>query len=217
MSSHTESSNQDRMRIPVRGAAASRAFGRFGAGCGATRTLCGLGSCAADRHLATVRSDGPGAAEQVVFRFGEQVGGTLGAVRVYDARGTEVDDLHVTHPNGDPRQIGVGLRPHLPDGTYTATYRVISADTHIVYGGLVFNIGHAGATPRFTVAGLIARNRSGRVTEIAFGVVRGLDYVTIALMLGGLAFLLLAGRPAWPPSQEMSSAGGSPPRCSARV
>ena len=40
--------------------------------------------------------------------------------------------------------MGVGLKPHLPDGTYTATYRVISADTHIVYGGLVFNIGHAG-------------------------------------------------------------------------
>ena len=43
--------------------------------------------------------------------------------------------------------MGVGLKPHLPDGTYTATYRVISADTHIVYGGLVFNIGHAGAAP----------------------------------------------------------------------
>ena len=40
--------------------------------------------------------------------------------------------------------MGVGLKPHLPDGTYTGTYRVISADTHIVYGGLVFNIGHAG-------------------------------------------------------------------------
>jgi copper transport protein len=140
---------------------------------------------------ATVRVQ-PG---EVVFEFGEQVGGTLGAVRVYDAQGREVDDADVTHPNGDPRRIGVGLEPHLPDGTYTATYRVISADTHIVYGGLVFNIGHAGATPRFTVAGLIAKNRSGQVTEIAFGVVRGLNYLTIALLLGGLAFLLVAWLP----------------------
>ena len=58
--------------------------------------------------------------------------------------------------------MGVGLKPHLPDGTYTGTYRVISADTHIVYGGLVFNIGHAGAAPKFTVAGLIGKNETRR-------------------------------------------------------
>jgi copper transport protein len=92
--------------------------------------------------------------------------------------------------------MGVGLKPHLPDGTYTSTYRVISADTHIVYGGLVFNIGHAGAAPKFTVAGLIGKNKSGKVTEVAFGVVRGLDYLAIALMIGGLAFVFVAWLPA---------------------
>lgn len=91
--------------------------------------------------------------------------------------------------------MGVGLKAHLPDGTYTATYRVISADTHIVYGGLVFNIGHAGAPPRYTVVGLIGRNESGEATKLAFGVVRSLDYLSIALLLGGLAFLLVAWRP----------------------
>ncbi len=135
--------------------------------------------------------------KEVIFEFNQDVGGTLGAVRVYDAQGNEVDDLNVTHPDGDEHWMGVGLKPHLPDGTYTGTYRVISADTHIVYGGLVFNIGHAGAAPKFTVAGLIGRNKSGRVTTIAFGVVRALNYLTLALMVGGLAFLLLrvAARP----------------------
>jgi copper transport protein len=133
---------------------------------------------------------------QVIFKFNQAVGGTLGAVRVYDAQGHEVDDLQVSHPGGQEHWMGVGLKPHLPDGTYTATYRVISADTHIVYGGLVFNLGHAGASPRFTVAGLIGRGRSGKLTEVAFGVVRGLDYLSIALMLGGLAFLLVAWLPA---------------------
>ena len=116
--------------------------------------------------------------------------GPLGAVRVYNAKGEEVDNLDVSHPEGQEHWMGVGLKPGLPDGTYTATYRVISADTHIVYGGLVFNIGHAGAAPSVTVAGLIGRNKSGKVTEIAFGVVRGLDYLSIALLLGGLAFLI---------------------------
>jgi copper transport protein len=131
---------------------------------------------------------------QVIFEFNQNVGGTLGAVRVYDARGNEVDNLDVSHPNGDERWMGVGLKPHLPDGTYTATYRVISADTHIVYGGLIFNIGHAGAAPRYTVAGLIAKNRTGKVTSIAFGAVRTLNYAAIAAMIGGLIFALAV----WP-------------------
>ena len=118
----------------------------------------------------------------MIFEFNQAVGGTLGAVRVYDAQGNEVDDLDVSHPEGNEHWMGVGLKPNLPDGTYTATYRVISADTHIVYGGLVFNIGHPGAAPKYTVAGLIGRNKSGEVTKVAFGVVRALDYLTIALM-----------------------------------
>ncbi len=132
---------------------------------------------------------------EVIFKFNQAVGGTLGAVRVYDAQGAEVDDLDVSHPDGQEHWMGVGLKQGLSDGTYTATYRVISADTHIVYGGLVFSIGHAGPTPKVTVAGLIDRNESGEATKVAFGVVRGLDYVSLALFIGGLAFLLVAWLP----------------------
>ena len=131
-----------------------------------------------------------------IFEFSENVGGTLGAVRVYDAQGNEVDNLLITHPDGNTHWMGVGLKPHLPDGTYTGTYRVISADTHIVYGGLVFSIGHAGAAPEFTVARLIGKNESGEVTKVAFGVVRGMNYLTLALMVGGLAFLFFTWTPA---------------------
>ena len=143
--------------------------------------------------------------KQVIFEFNQDVGGTLGAVRVYDAQGNEVDDLNVSHADGNEHWMGVGLKAHLPDGTYTATYRVVSADTHIVYGGLVFNIGHAGAAPKFTVAGLIGRNKSGKVTVLAFGVARGLNYLTLALMVGGLVFLFFA----WLPGL-MAVAGAEP-------
>jgi copper transport protein len=158
----------------------------------------------------------PSQPSEVIFKFGEHVGGTVGAVRVYNERGDEVDNLDVSHPHGQSHWMGVGLKPGLPDGTYTATYRVISADTHIVYGGLVFNIGHAGSSPTtVTVAGLIGRNKTGKVTEVAFGVVRGLDYLSIALMLGSLAFLIVAWLPGfaavagpqreWPLAAEMFS------------
>ncbi|HEX4467509.1 MAG TPA: CopD family protein [Solirubrobacteraceae bacterium] len=135
----------------------------------------------------------------VVFDFNEHVGGTTGAVRVYDEQGNEVDDGSVTHPGGDETRIGVGLRAHLPEGSYTATYRVISADTHVVDGGLVFSIGRAGTGAGPSVASLISRNETGAATKIAFGVVRALDYLTVALLAGGLAFMWLAWRRAEPP------------------
>jgi copper transport protein len=133
---------------------------------------------------------------EVIFKYNQPVGGTVGAVRVYNAEGEQVDNLDVSHPGGHQSWMGVGLKSDLPDGTYTATYRVISADTHIVYGGLVFSIGHPGKAPRYTVARLISKNQSGEATKIAFGATRALDYLSIALMVGGLAFLLFAWRPA---------------------
>lgn len=132
---------------------------------------------------------------EVTFNFDGPVGGTEGAVRVYDSEGKEVDDGEVEHPGGRGPWLGVGLEPGLPDGTYTATYRVISADTHIAYGGLTFNLGHASAGGGAGIAGLIGEDESGHVTTVAFGVVRFLDYLTIALMIGGLAFLAFAWRP----------------------
>ena len=170
-----------------------------------------IGAQSAEAHaqlVGTSPASGATVATQpkvVIFQFNQNVGGTLGAVRVYNAQGEEVDNLGVSHPAGNEHWMGVGLRPGLPDGTYTATYRVVSADTHIVYGGLVFSIGHAGAAPKFTVAGLIGRSETGRVTKIAFGVVRVLDYLSIALMLGGLAFLVLV----WVPGVGAVSSRGS--------
>ncbi len=131
----------------------------------------------------------------VVFRFGEPVEGNFGAVKVFDAKGERVDNGKVVHPGGRGSEVAVGLKPHLADGTYTATYRVISADSHPVEGGVVFSIGTPGAAGE-TVADLLAGASAGPVTETAFGVVRGLDYLAIALAVGGLAFLLAAWRPA---------------------
>ena len=97
---------------------------------------------------------------------------------------------------GNEHWMGVGLKPGLPDGTYTATYRVISADTHIVYGGLVFNIGHAGRGPEVHRRGPDRPERERQGHEGRLRRRAGSDYLTIALMLGGLAFLLLAWLPA---------------------
>jgi copper transport protein len=147
----------------------------------------------------------------VTFRFGESVEGNFGAVRVYDANGTRVDDNHVVHPGGKGSQVAVGLKPGLPHGTYTATYRVISADSHPVSGGVVFSIGQASTTGE-TVADLLKGSGTGPATEVAFGIARGLDYLAIALVAGGLAFLLAVWRPAL---EAAAGAGAGWPEASA--
>ena len=131
----------------------------------------------------------------IAFVFNEPVEGSFGAVRVFDAAGQRVEQGEVLRPQGQ-RSVGVALRRGLPDGTYTATYRVISADSHPVSGGFVFSIGKGGAAPRETVADLIAKASAGTATEVAFGAVRGLQYTAIAIALGGLLFLLAVWLPA---------------------
>jgi copper transport protein len=141
---------------------------------------------------------------QVVLRFSESVEGNFGAVRVFDAKAQRVDDGHTEHPGGTSSQLAVGLRPGLPRGTYVATYRVISADSHPVSGGLVFSIGAPGATATPTVADLIGESEAGPVTQAAFGLARGLTYLATALVLGGLAFLLAV----WLPALRAAAAAG---------
>jgi copper transport protein len=139
---------------------------------------------------------------QVVFRFDEPVEATFGAVRVFDARGERVDDGRLVRPGRDQRVAGAGLKRGLADGTYTATYRVISADGHPVSGGFTFSIGHAGAAPSKDVADLLGAGNTGAVTEVAFGATKALGYLAIALVLGGLGFLALVWRPALAGGEE---------------
>lgn len=136
------------------------------------------------------------APRQVSFTFSEPVEASFGAVRVFDAQGRRVDLGRVERPPSRPQEVAVGLRGGLDSGTYVATYRVISADGHPVSGGLTFTVGAAGGRPAEDVAQLLAGSRTGPVTETAAGLARGLTYLATALVLGGLAFLLVVWLPA---------------------
>jgi copper transport protein len=140
---------------------------------------------------AVVRAQPPA----VAFRFDEPVEGTFGAVRVYDRNGGRADAGDAFHPNGRGSELAVHLKSHLATGTYIATYRVVSADGHIVSGGFDFSIGRAGGTG-LTVGQLTAGHGSGAVTQAAFGLARGLQFLAIAIALGALPFLLTTWRPA---------------------
>jgi copper transport protein len=134
--------------------------------------------------------------ERVTLRFDEPVEIAFGAVRVFDAAGERVDTGPTTHPSGRGDEVTVRLRDGLRDGVYTATYRVVSADSHPVSGGYVFSVGAGGAAPRLGVDQLIQRASAGPVTEAAFGVARAVSYLAIALAAGGLVFAWAVWRPA---------------------
>ena len=132
----------------------------------------------------------------VVFRFDENVEGNFGAVRVFDSAGKRADQGDAFHPGGRGDEMAVHLKPRLPFGTYTATYRVVSADSHIVSSGFVFSIGRQGAAPGKSVAQLTAGSKLSTTDKVAFDAVRALQYGAIAVAAGALVFLLVVWLPA---------------------
>ncbi|HET7513470.1 MAG TPA: copper resistance protein CopC [Gaiella sp.] len=127
----------------------------------------------------------------VVFHYSEAVEMNFSSVHVYDATGDVVDDGAPVHPGGVTSDVAIGLQPDLAHGTYTATYRVISADGHPVSGGFLFSVGEAGAAPTRTVAELAGAASSGRGTTSAFAVARAVQYGAIALAVGAFVFLVM--------------------------
>ncbi len=127
--------------------------------------------------------------QTVSFHFNEAVETVFSAVHVFNRDGNTVDDGHVVHPRGRASDVAVGLNSDLPDGTYTATYRVISADGHPVSGGFVFSVGRPGAAPAKSVADLTQKAAASWPIRIAFDAARALQYLALALALGGLVFV----------------------------
>jgi copper transport protein len=144
---------------------------------------------------------------QVEFRFSETVQAGVAAVRVFDGHGKEVQQGEATHPGGEGSVVAVKVPRDLPDGGYTATYRVISADSHPVSGGFSFTVGTGGAGPQ-SVDTLLAGTASGAVTATAMGAARAVEYAAIAVALGIALFVLLCWRPALHELTGGDAAGG---------
>jgi copper transport protein len=143
------------------------------------------------------------APSQVVFGFDESVNASLGGVKVFDNRGREVQAGAAFHPGGTGSQVAVRLAHGLPDGGYTATYHVISADSHPVSGGFTFTVGD-GPAGAASVADLLKGQGAGPVTSVAFSAARALQYGAIAVALGTVVFLLVC----WLPGLAAVAGGG---------
>jgi len=131
--------------------------------------------------------------DSVTFYFNEPVEASFGVIRVFNIQGEEVQAGMPFRPEGESNALAVALQPNLPDGTYSASYRIISVDSYPVSGGMVFSIGtpSSGGPPP-----LPGQAGTGSVTSKAFWANRWLGYCAIGLAVGALYFLLWSWRPA---------------------
>lgn len=125
---------------------------------------------------------------QVTLRFNEAVETAFGSLRVYDARARRVDTGDVERPSAET--VAVGVDGPLGRGTYTATWRVVSADAHPIDGAFVFHVQAPGANPAGIAAQVLDSGTPRHVT-VLFTVSRFLDFALLLLTAGGVAALLV--------------------------
>jgi copper transport protein len=123
--------------------------------------------------------------------FNEPIEVAFGAIRVFDTNGTRVDTGSVDYVEGDPTAVEAMLEPDLPDGTYTVTWRVISADAHVISEAFVFHVGAPGANPQGIAARVLAGEAGAApLLGAVFGVVRAVGFASLLLLVGAVVFLL---------------------------
>lgn len=122
------------------------------------------------------------------------------AVLTFTGPVAEVHEITVTGPdgsvvNGDPTSVGPEVRQNLwagPDGSYTMTYDVLSADGHEVAGEITFEVGQVGQVGESPVPaedeGASSSSAPGSWSD---GLVRGaLVPMTVVLLSAAVALVL---------------------------
>ncbi|MFF7883264.1 copper resistance CopC/CopD family protein [Streptomyces sp. NPDC020794] len=148
------------------------------------------GATPASAHAALTGSDPQQGAvvgqapAQISLTFSEKVAMSDDSVRVLDPKGKRVDTGKAADLGGTT--YGVKLHSGLPDGTYTVTYQVVSADSHPVSGAFTFSIG----APSQTSVALSDPAVGGGVVGALYGFGRYVSYAGFILLVGGAAFVL---------------------------
>lgn len=164
----------------------------------------GLGVPPASAHALLTGSDPvDGAAldvapTRVTLDYSESVRVSRDSIRVLDSAGRRVDDGRAgSGPKAS--QATVALRPGLPNGTYVASWRVISADSHPVSGALAFGVGG----PPDAAAAAASGTSGSSTVGVVFAMARFLGYAATALLLGVCFFLIVL----WPTGLRAAGPG----------
>lgn len=147
-----------------------------------------LGTTAASAH-ATLESSSPADGQSVLtspseirITFSEAVTTISDGLSVLNADGKTVDTGSSEIVDG--QTLVAPISETLSDGTYVATYRVLSADGHPVSGSFLFGVGE-GALDQSA----LPSSNGDRLWEIIGGISRFIMYLA-ALVAAGVAFFL---------------------------
>ncbi len=111
---------------------------------------------------------------EIDFDQAVSIGTNVGYLHVIDQSGKRVDTGSTEHPGGDASKIEVALSSGLGDGTYTASFRIISADSHPVAGAIRFVVGNGALATTFVAPVRGGRRDRYRVRRRALAGVRGI-------------------------------------------
>ncbi|MET4925299.1 copper resistance protein CopC [Streptomyces sp. PSRA5] len=155
--------------------------------------LFGALSGTASAHAALTGSDPKDGAvvdvapRDVTLTFSEQIAMGDDSIRVLDPSSKRVDVAKMRDlSQGGTVRYAVGLKPGLPDGTYTVAWQAVSADSHPVSGAFTFSVG----APSATTATVPDQEAGGGPVGTLYDTVRYLSYVGFILLVGGAAFVL---------------------------
>ncbi len=138
------------------------------------------------------------APDQVVLRFSEPVRAGDDALRVFDGEGRRVDEGDPSRPDGDS-SLALAV-PDVGDGSYVATWRVVSADAHPISGGFTFRVGQGSAAVDDDLVGqLLSEEGGSSAVGAAYAVVRFLAFAALIVLVGGTGFVVFA----WPEGSRL--------------
>ncbi|HEY4152912.1 MAG TPA: copper resistance protein CopC, partial [Pseudolysinimonas sp.] len=123
---------------------------------------------------------------QVTLHFDEAVQLIPGDTKALSTDGTRVDTARPRQTDGDT-SIVLPLKPDLPRGSYTVTWRIVSADTHIVVGSISFGV-------RQNAQSATATTTPTTAVDVIADAAKGLGYLGAVLAFGVAAL----GRLFWP-------------------
>lgn len=127
--------------------------------------------------------------EEVIVGFDEPVTGELGAIRVFERSGEQVD-AGDAGPGAEPSELRVSL-PEPEDGTYVVAWRAISADGHPVRGAFLFSVGAGGVGADDDLIAELLAGQDDVGFQLAATVTRGVAYAGLLVAVGALGFALL--------------------------
>lgn len=133
----------------------------------------------------------------VTLRYDQPVGVSAGSVKVLAPNGTRIDSGMISQRDGG-RIVVDQLAGELTPGTYTILWRVLSADTHTVFGATTFSVGTVSGSGAGAAAAA-EQATGGATAEYLLGVSRFVFYTGLMLLIGALMFLLVL----WPAGRTL--------------